>query len=133
MEGLYITDLGEDKITIDENVVAEIQQLRTERTLELCFTPLYHMDDSNFKVCYLNARSLHKHIDDVRNDFNLCSSDLAIFSETRFLPCDPDDIYNIDGYHALFRRTQQTLMITDDHLVVQPFTVKYHLYKVILA
>ena len=60
------------------------------------------MDDSNFNVSYLNARSLHKHIDDVRNDFNLCYSDLAI-TETRFLPCDPDEMYMIDRFRAMFR------------------------------
>ncbi|XP_028390711.1 ATP-dependent DNA helicase PIF1-like [Dendronephthya gigantea] len=48
MEGLYVSDLGEDKIAVDNNVVTEMQQLRTDRMLELCFTPLYNMDDSNF-------------------------------------------------------------------------------------
>ena len=60
------------------------------------------MSDSNLKVCYLNARSVHKHIDDMRNDFNLCCGDIAIFTETRFLSSDPDEMYMIDGYQ-MFR------------------------------
>ena len=76
--------------------------MRTERKLKLCFTPLYDIDQTSLKICYLNARSLHKHIEDVRKDFNFISADLAIFSETRFSPFDDDDIYSIDGFQ-LFR------------------------------
>ncbi|XP_028405234.1 ATP-dependent DNA helicase PIF1-like [Dendronephthya gigantea] len=49
MEGLYVTELGETKIAVDDNVVAEMQQLRTERILKLCFTPLYKMDGFQVK------------------------------------------------------------------------------------
>jgi hypothetical protein len=41
IEGLHITDLCEDKISIDQSVVKEMEMLRTERSLKLCFTPLY--------------------------------------------------------------------------------------------
>ena len=68
------------------------------------------MENIKFKVCYLNARSLNKHINHVRNDFNLCSSDLVIFTETRFLPCDPDDMYIIDGYQTLFRNDSSNMV-----------------------
>ena len=102
IEGLHITDLCEDKISIDQRVVKEMEALRTERSLKLCFTPLYMLDHSDLKVCYLNARSLHKHIEDVRKDINYSSTDIVIFTETRFSPLDPDEMYNINGYR-LFR------------------------------
>ena len=102
IEGLYITILCEDKITVDPKVIAEMNELRNKRKLELCFIPLYTIDKSNIKVCYLNARSLHKHIDDVRNDFNFVSAEVAIFSETRFSPFDEDERYTIDSFR-LFR------------------------------
>ena len=102
IEGLYITKLCEDKITVDPKVIAEMNELRNKRKLELCFIPLYTIDKSNIKVCYLNARSLHKHIDDVRNDFNFVSAEVAIFSETRFSPFDEDERYTIDSFR-LFR------------------------------
>ena len=102
MEGLYITDLCENKIAVDPKVLEEMLELRTERILQLCFTPLYQLNPSDFKVCHLNARSLHKHINDVRKDFHFISCDIAIFTETRFSPCDDDEIYTIDGFQ-LFR------------------------------
>ena len=54
------------------------------------------------KVCHLNARSLHKHIDDVRNDLNYLASDILVFTETRFSPFDEDEMYKINGFQ-LFR------------------------------
>jgi hypothetical protein len=41
IEGLYITDLCEDKISVDQRVVKEMEILRTEQSLNLCFKPLY--------------------------------------------------------------------------------------------
>jgi hypothetical protein len=102
IEGLYITDLCEDKISVDQRVVKEMEMLRTEHSLKLCFTPLYMLDHSELKICYLNARSLHRHIEDVRKDINYSSADILIFTETRFSPLDPDEIYSINGY-SLFR------------------------------
>ena len=102
IDGLYVTDLCENKIAVDPKVKVEMEKLRTERKLQLCFTPLYTIDQTRLKICYLNARSLHKHIDDVRKDFNFISADLAIFSETRFGPFDDGNMYSIDGFQ-LFR------------------------------
>ena len=65
-------------------------------------TPVYHLDPSSFKLCFLNTRSLHKHIDDVRHDLNYTSTDINIFTETRFNNSDSDNMYTIDGY-TLFR------------------------------
>jgi len=45
---------------------------------------------------------LHKHIEDVRRDLNYSSTDVSIFSETRFSHTDSDDMYSIDEY-SLFR------------------------------
>ena len=54
------------------------------------------------KLCYLNARPLHKHIEDVRKDFNYSSTDIEIFTETRFIPTDPDEMYKLNDFE-LFR------------------------------
>ena len=102
IDGLYLTDLCEKKIAVDPKVIAEMEQLRNERKLELCFTPLYNFDESHLTVCFLNARSLHKHTEDVRNDYNFTTASIAIFSETRFSPFDVDEMYTIDGFQ-LFR------------------------------
>jgi hypothetical protein len=107
IEELYITDLCENKISVDQRVVKEMEMLRTERSLKLCFTPLYMLDHSDLKVCYLNARSLHKHIEDVQKDINYSSTDIVIFTETRFSPLDPDEMYNINGYRLFRNDTSQ--------------------------
>jgi hypothetical protein len=71
IEGLFITDLCEDKIAVNPHVAAEIEHLRNERVLKLSVTPIYKTNQVSFKLCYLNARSLHKHIDDIRHDLIL--------------------------------------------------------------
>ncbi len=55
LEGLHITDLCEDKISVDPRVVKEMEILRTEHSLKLCYTPLYNLDHSDLKICYLNV------------------------------------------------------------------------------
>ena len=105
IEGLYITNLCESKISVDPRVVKEMQLLRNEYKLDLCFTPLYMLENTALKVCFLNRRSLHKHIDDVRKDVNYLSADILIFTETRFSPHDADELYAIEGYE-LFRNDE---------------------------
>ena len=82
-----------------------MELLRNECKLDLCFTPLYMLENTDLKICYLNARSLHKHIDDVRTDINYLSADILIFTEMRFSPHDRDEMYAIEGYE-LFRNDE---------------------------
>ena len=67
-----------------------MESLRNDRVLNLSVTLIYNLDLVSFKICYLNARSLHKHINDVRHDLNFRNSDINIFSETRFMSSDND-------------------------------------------
>ena len=108
IEGLFITDLCEDKIAVNPHVAAEMEHLRHERVLKLSVTPIYKTDQVSFKLCYLNARSLHKHIDDIRHDFNFANTDINIFSETRCMRSDNASMYDIDGY-TLFRNYGHSL------------------------
>ena len=102
IEGLYVTDLCESKIAVPPDVKKEMEQLRTSAKLKLCISPLYQITGSLQKLCYLNARSVHKHIQDLRKDFNYLSADINIFAETRFSVRDPDEMCYIPGYD-LFR------------------------------
>ena len=43
----------------------------------------------------LNSRSLHRHIEDIRKDFNYSSVNVNIFSETRLNCSDKDTDYAI--------------------------------------
>ena len=102
IEGLYITDLCENKIAVHPDVKKEMERLRTSARLKLCISPLYEITGSVLKLCYLNARSVHKHIQDLCNDLNYLSADINIFGETRFSLQDTDEMYYIPGYE-LFR------------------------------
>jgi len=102
LEGLHITDLCEGKIKVSQDVEKEMERLRTEGKLDICISPIYNSPDSYIKLCYLNARSLHKHIGDIRVDLNYSSTDVTLFSETRFSVSDSNSIYDIDQY-SLFR------------------------------
>ena len=64
--------------------------------------PLHDITFSLLKLCYLNVRSLHKHIEDIRKDLIYLSADINIFTETRFNSQDNNDMYDIAGY-VLFR------------------------------
>ena len=78
-KGLYVTDLCENKIAVSADVQTEMKQLQTEGSLELCLSLPDHLLKNSFKLCNLNARSLHRHIEDVRRDYNYSTSDVNIF------------------------------------------------------
>ena len=111
IEGLYIADLCEQKIAVNPYVKTEMTSLRTNRCLKLSVSPIYNLDQVSFKICFLNARSLHRHIDDVRHDLNYTSTDINIFAETRSISSDNDNMYAIDGY-TLFRNDDQLSVIS---------------------
>ena len=55
--------------------------------------------------------ALHKHINDVRKDINYLSTDILIFTETRFSPHDPDEMYPIEGlYHGTAVYSKVTML-----------------------
>ena len=119
IDGLYITNLCENKIAVSDDVKNEMHRLRTEGQLTLSVTPMYKLSEISFKVIFLNARSLHKHIDDIRKDLNYLSSDVNIFAETRFSPFDSDSLYSLgnDNY-TVFRNDAQS---TDCANNIRPF------------
>ena len=98
-------DLCENKIAVSDDVRTEMHRLRTERQLTLAVNPLYNVPEISLKICYLNARSLHKHIKDVRADLNYSSTDVSIFAESRFCNLDDDSLYNLthDNKYSMFR------------------------------
>ena len=75
LENLYILNLNEAAIGLDEQVNVEMQRLRTEAALKLSYTPLYKIDPSKIKLAFNNARSLHKHFKDVQFEPNMLSAD----------------------------------------------------------
>ena len=58
------------------------------------------------KYTYLNTRSLHKHIDDVRSSHNITSADVSLFAETQLKEEDKDDNYKITSFNHILRNDQ---------------------------
>ena len=111
IDGLYITDLSESKIAVNHDVKVHMQQLRTDRHTKLSNTPIYELDPNTFKICFLNSRSLHKHIEDIRSDLNYSNMDINIFSETRLYHLDSNASYAISGY-TIFRNDSESAILT---------------------
>ena len=59
------------------------------------FTESFHAMVSTDEGGVLNSRSLHRHIEDIRKDFNYSSVNVNIFSETRLNCSDKDTDYAI--------------------------------------
>ena len=95
IDGLHITNLCEDKISVSPAVKKQMLRLRGEGKLDLCLSPIYTGPELSVKLSFLNARSLHKHINDVLADINYLSTDISVFSETRFNGFDSDIMYKI--------------------------------------
>lgn len=102
LEGLHILNLDEGKICVSSKVKEEMMKLRTSACLQPCLQIFRNLDDSYIKFMFLNARSLHKHFFDVKNDINFFLPHVAIFAETRFCVIDRNEEYEVDNF-TLFR------------------------------
>ena len=71
LEDLYILNMNEAAMALDDDVNIEMQRLRTDAALELCYVPLYKIGSDKTKIAFNNARSLHKHYKDVQSEPNV--------------------------------------------------------------
>lgn len=102
IEGLHIKHLNEKKICVSDKVKEEMYRLRTEAYLQPSLLCLADIGGDYTKFVFLNTRSLHKYIYDVRSYVDLKVADVNIFAETRFWLFDRNEEYEIDGF-SLFR------------------------------
>ena len=89
LEDLYILNMNEAAMALDDDVNIEMKRLRTDATLELCYVPLYKIGSDKTKIAFNNARSLHKHYKDVQSEPNVLAADIIGFAETRL--CSRDE------------------------------------------
>ena len=82
LEDLYILNMNEAAMALDDDVNTEMKRLRTDATLELCYVPLYKIGSDKTKIAFNNARSLHKHYKDVQSEPNVLAADIIGFAET---------------------------------------------------
>ena len=89
--------MDEKNIRVDERVIQEMKRLRTEKQLQLCYTPMFRFPNHHLKVTFLNARSLHKHFNDVKCDHSLFTTDIMCFAETRLYEHETNN-YVLENY-----------------------------------
>jgi hypothetical protein len=102
MDKLHILKLNPKKINVDERVVVEMRRLRRCAKLQIPQTMFYNMDKKYVKMLFLNVTSLHKHMEDVRADYNVNSADICVFCETRAMRSDSDNMYKLGGFTSFF-------------------------------
>ncbi|KAL5006836.1 hypothetical protein ScPMuIL_015642 [Solemya velum] len=117
LNGLHVIDLNKENIRLADEVLVEYERLRTQAALQLCYTPLYHIDDKFFKMVFLNSRSLHCHFDDCKSDRNFSSADIIGIAETRLISSDLSENYCLPGFHLPIRcdDKQKTLQTRPPH------------------
>ena len=98
---MYILNLNEASMALDDDVNVEMHRLRTEAALELFYVPLYKTDPGKIKIAFNNARSLHKHFRDVEFESNVLAADAIGFAETRLCRRDENVHYALKRFRLI--------------------------------
>lgn len=123
---MHILNFNEQALTVDKKVVEEMERMRKEAPLKLCYLPLYKTEQNKLKIMFNNARSLHKHFNEIKNEPNVLASDVIGFSETR-LTINDEQNFMMEGYLTLFNHEKRSdsyrphhgtaLYVKEDHLM----------------
>lgn len=97
---------------MDEQVTEEMERLRKDAPLQLCYVPLYQIDVQYFNISFNNCRSLHKHFPQIQNEPNILASDVVGFSETRLTSVDVAKNYQLQGYTPIFNHEEANALNT---------------------
>ena len=109
-------------IAVSPDVQTEMKRLRNSG-LSLSVSPLYTKTSVSLKIYYLNARSLHKHIDDIRKDLNYSNTDISIQIMIACIPLM--DIVCLEMIASL--------ITLQDHLEVQLSTAESNSFLALLT
>ncbi len=99
MSGITILpgQFNAEKIHVSELVQKEMLRLRSNAQLKLSYQPLTEIP-SNFIVASFNAQSLHKHIDDIKSDWNMKAASVLGICETRLKENEDTGRYQMENY-----------------------------------
>lgn len=99
LAGLHILNLNLDQIAVSDSVREEMERLRSDAKLQLCFTPLYRLSPHCLKFVFNNARSLHAHHEDIKSDPNIKDADIVGIAETRLIASDSNDSISVPEFN----------------------------------
>ena len=127
LQGFHILNLCENKIHIGDNVKEEMRLLRTDLKVASSLQFSYFISDKCHKIVFLNVRSLHKHIDDVKSDFTLMACHVEMFCETRLMNYDTENTnsYHIQDYQNVLFEGHSARIIRSTYGLA--FYTKYHI------
>ena len=100
LNNLTIRNFLPAKITLDSDVVEEMDRLRTDRLCTLNFISTRNLR-GNVKIIFQNAQSLYKHFPFMASDRNFTDNDIMLFCETRFHYNDPLNRYQIPDFKSI--------------------------------
>ena len=106
LDNLHILHLNEIKIAVHDCVQQEMSDLRENRQVNLCYTPVYQLSPAQHRIIFHSIRSLHVHFDDVQCDPNYKAADVLAFAESRLSHCDDSNFYKLNNFHAVLRNDQ---------------------------
>ena len=106
LSGLQILNLNRKNIAVSDCVKDEVERLKSEAVLSLCFKPLYSLPSENFKVVFNNSRSMHLHHEDIRADPSIMDADVIGIAESRLIPSDCNENYLFPGFQTPIRVDQ---------------------------
>ena len=105
LNGLFLLNGLSGNIQVDNQVVKEMNRLRTEALVDLS----YKSTDGNsrqFSVVFQNAQSLRLHIPLLQNDSTFTSADVICLAETRLCCKDQDSEFSVEGFQPIIRSDQ---------------------------
>ena len=70
LNNLHILRLNEQKISVNQSVKEEMHDLRVNRQVILCYTPVYALSACKHRIIFHNIRSLHAHFEDILHNSN---------------------------------------------------------------
>ena len=101
LQHLHLRNFDPKKITVSRDVAVEMNRLRVDNTQPSSEDPAHC-----FKICYLNAQSLHRHLNDVNQDPRLAAAGLLFCSETRFQKEDQQNEVNLMNFSHSIRHDE---------------------------
>ena len=101
LQGLHLLNLQDDKISVSTDVQQEMAGLRSNPIH--CCTPSLAEQPGNLTIVFLNARSLHRHLPDVKADTRFANASILIFSEARFCSRDTEDFIALPKFRVQCR------------------------------
>ena len=104
LKGLQLLSWNPELISVNHDVKDHVDYLHKHRKVQLCYTPVYNM--IGLKCSFLNTRSLHKNINNVIGNFNICASEIFFMAETRLRNTDTSNTYKIPEFKIVCRNDQ---------------------------